>query len=268
MKKTAELIKITPSSYKSGDLKIGDSVVSLTTITSDNGNVINRGEKYKIKRLLNQDEYPGGFVINYHGSEWGFYVDNGAEWWGIVKEDKDEDEINIEYLIGGEGNIDIGISEFETIPYTIYKVLDKEHIITRKDLVEKVAQLENPHSLSRAKIRNSIESAINSLLNKGYLALMRHSSNILLTPPGKRFFEYKGSQEEVSEKTIDNEILIKELQKGKTIVVDDSEIIDILKKYPDIYFLIQNEKGTYDLGAVYSKFSKDWVISRKYRQSL
>ncbi|MCK9471495.1 MAG: hypothetical protein M0Q88_07070 [Bacilli bacterium] len=267
MKKESELLRITPSSYRKGELRIGDDLIALTEIRSKAGDVINRGDKYKAVRLLEQSKYPGGFVINYKGKEWGFYLGEGAEWWGILKEDKDEDEINMEYLIGERGEVDIGISEFETIPYNIYKVLEEKHILPRKDLVEEVIILENPSSSSRRNIKNTIETAINNLLNKGYLTRLRSSNSILLTPQGKEFFEQDTSPE-IDEKIINNEILLRELQKGKTIIVDTPELIKELKKYPNIYFLVKNHKGTYDLGAVYSEELDDWVVARKYRREI
>ncbi len=262
MKRKGELIEITPISYKKGDLRIGNAVIALTDIRSREGDNIKKGERYKVIRLLEQSKYPGGFIINYNGKEWGFYLGEGAEWWGILKEDKDDDEISIEYLIGGVGETDIGITEFETIPYTIYKIVDEKHIINIKDLVNEVAMREN---LFTPKEKNVIRAAINNLMRKGYLAMLERSNNVLLTPQGKKFFEEDTTEVEEQE-IIDNNILIKEIKKGKTVIVDDPDIIEIMKKHPNLYFLVENDKGTYDLGAIYNKESKNWIIARKYRR--
>lgn len=268
MEKESTLIKITPDSYKMEHLKPGAEVINLVDIQTPNGEgIISKGSKFNVVRLLNQNKYPGGFVINFEGDEWGFYLGRGAEWWGILEEDEDEDEINIDYLIGGGGNIDIGISEFETIPYNIYRVLSQKQAVGRKELIEKVIILEAPHPSKRRNIRNTIESAIDNLLNKGFLFMLKDMSKILLTPKGKEFFEEESIQNE-EEEEIDNSVLIGELKKGKTIIVDNPDVISKLQQNPNLYFLVHNEKGTYDLGAVYDERVKDWVIARKYKQEI
>jgi hypothetical protein len=98
-KKSYEYQPLNKNSVRNGELQIGDSVTTTTTLTSRDGRyVILPGDLYKVIGFTpNQEPYKGGFIINYKGLTWGFYFNGGqAEYFDKVNMSK-QDIMEIKY---------------------------------------------------------------------------------------------------------------------------------------------------------------------------
>lgn len=265
---TRLLEPITPDSFYQDLLRPGAKVISTTTITSFDGKeVLPKHSVHTITRLLDQNKFPGGFVIRVDGKEWGFYLDGGqAEAWLIQTKSNPATETK------ETGVVDRGVSEYETIPYRIYQVLTETDFMTLKELVAAVFQAEGFSYSSRRKIVPVIEDAIASLIREGYIAEIPITSTnvkIMLTPKGKKFFESDVQPEQIEEDNLidytDPSVVSNLFDQKQNVSISDKDIIQELQNQEDTFFLVPNDSGTFDIAAVKDPATGKWNISQKYK---